>query len=173
MTTESISAADKYDLLVSCIRSSLVYCLISSLIVVISGIGSNSLDLKYKRSSNKLRMCKKELFITSIPNSQICCDENFHQYDWVCVASFNELNRVFSSLWAIVIPMLPLFTSMIFDLIWYIRNYYGTRPAGFAIIRSSRSSNDLVKTFKKYIPRIATYATIVIIRMVRVSYQVI
>jgi hypothetical protein len=99
------------------LRGFVILTFIVSALVIILGSGLNDLNLKYSRVSSKSpRKCKRELFILTVPNSQLCCDSQYNADDWVCVASFDTLNRILSSKWAFQIPLIPLVLTIITEL---------------------------------------------------------
>lgn len=51
--------------------------------------------------------CKRQVLATDVPHSNVCCDSQLRQSDWVCVAAFDRFNKVLSSSWAYVIPLVP------------------------------------------------------------------
>ena len=52
-------------------------------------------------------VCKRQVLAINVPNSNMCCDAHLRQSDWVCVAAFDRFNKVLSSSWAYVIPLVP------------------------------------------------------------------
>ena len=89
---------------------------------VFIGAGLNDLDLKYARASSRSRQCKKELYIISVPDSTLCCETAYHEMDWVCTASFEPSHKVFTSMWAMVIPLSPLLMTIVSDLVASVHN---------------------------------------------------
>ena len=51
--------------------------------------------------------CKRQVLATNLPGSVMCCDSALRHNDWVCVAAFDRFNKVLSSTWAYVIPLVP------------------------------------------------------------------
>ena len=89
-------------------RSLIACAFFASVLIVVLGSCLNSLGLKYSRTTHKaLGNCRREIFILSVPDSKHCCDSAIHSLDWVCVASFDKVNRILSSTWAFMIPLLP------------------------------------------------------------------
>lgn len=100
------------------VRGFVLFAFIVSASIIFLGSGLNDLNLKYSRVTSKSnRTCRRELFILTVPNSQLCCDSPFNADDWVCVASFDTLNRIFSSKWAFQIPLIPLVLTMVTELV--------------------------------------------------------
>ena len=89
---------------------------------VFIGAGLNDLDLKYARASSRSRQCKKELYILSVPDSTLCCEVSYHEMDWVCAASFEPSHKIFTSMWALIIPLSPLLMTIVSDLGASVRN---------------------------------------------------
>ena len=106
------------------VRSMVTVAFIVSALIIILGSGLNDLNLKYSRVTSKSpRSCKKELFILTVPNSQLCCDTTYNADDWVCVASFDTLNRIFSSKWAFQIPAIPIVMTIVAE---YVSSVYSS-----------------------------------------------
>ena len=60
-------------------------------------------------------MCKKQVLATNVLDSVMCCDASQRQGDWVCLAAFDRFNKVLSSTWAYVIPLVPWALSAALD----------------------------------------------------------
>lgn len=101
---------------VAVVRASLILVFVVVASFVFLGATFNDLDLKYARSNVPTRRCKKELFVLSIPDSTLCCETGYHEEDWVCAASFGASHRLFSSLWAVVLPLGPLLMTVLVDM---------------------------------------------------------
>jgi hypothetical protein len=86
-----------------------------SSVVIIIGCGLNDQNLKYSRTTSPTRSCKNELFILTVPDSQLCCETAFHDTDWVCVASYGTFDRIFTTMWALVIPLAPFAATVLSD----------------------------------------------------------
>lgn len=101
------------------LRKSLIVAFVISAFITILAIGLNDLNHKYARvSASGPRNCKSELFILSVPDSQLCCDRPNNAVDWVCIASNDSVNKLFSSKWAFQIPLLPFVMTMVMELIF-------------------------------------------------------
>jgi hypothetical protein len=88
--------------------------LLSSIVLFIGSL-LNGTDLKYKRFSSP--SCGQGLFIIQLPYSEFCCnDPHYHTSDWACLAAYDELNHILSSVFAWTIPVIPLVLSMATDL---------------------------------------------------------
>ena len=85
-------------------------------IVILTGAGLNDLGHKYSKSLSH-DDCTRELLVLHIPHSQMCCDDDIHASDWVCIAGFDRINRIMSSKWAYVLPVIPFGLTVITDLI--------------------------------------------------------
>ena len=101
---------------VATVRASLLLAFAVGAAFVFLGAAFNDLDLKYARSTVSTRRCKKELFVLSIQDSTLCCETGYHEEDWVCAASFGASHRLFSSLWAVVLPLGPLLMTVLADV---------------------------------------------------------
>lgn len=104
---------------IATLQNYLIVALVISVFITVLAIGLNDLNHKYARaSSSVIRNCKNELFILSVPDSQLCCDRPNNAVDWVCIASNDSLNKLFSSKWAFQIPVLPLVMTVLMELIF-------------------------------------------------------
>ena len=52
-------------------------------------------------------VCRREVLAINVPNSNMCCDTSLRGSDWVCVAAYDRFNKVLSSSWAYLIPLVP------------------------------------------------------------------
>ena len=104
-------------------RKSLIVLAALSGLIIACGCSLNSLGLKYIRvsgsgfsgesKSNSLG-CEREVLVLSMEKSNFCCD-GIRASDWVCVAAYDHMNRLFTSQpWAYLLPLLPLFLTTIF-----------------------------------------------------------
>lgn len=79
----------------------------------------NIVDSAAARNSEGVRTadqsCKRQILATNIPDSVMCCDSALRHSDWVCVAAFDRFNKVLSSTWAYLIPLLPWALSAAVD----------------------------------------------------------
>ena len=101
---------------------------IVSLTIVFFGSSLNSNNHKYVRTTvgNSLNtlspsvdnldtdaLCTREVFLINVPDSRFCC-EGLRRQDWVCIASFDQLNMIMTSLpWAYVFPIIPWLSSVV------------------------------------------------------------
>jgi len=60
-------------------------------------------------------VCKRQVLATNVPDSVMCCDMAQRRGDWVCVAAFDRFNKILSSTWAYVIPLVPWALSAALD----------------------------------------------------------
>lgn len=96
------------------LRFAVLSAFISGALVILLGSGLNNLNHKYSRvSAPGVRSCKRELFITNVPDSRLCCDTPHNSVDWICVASYDFLNKLFSSKWAFQIPLIPFVITVV------------------------------------------------------------
>jgi hypothetical protein len=87
---------------------------ISSVILFIGSL-LNGTDLKYKRFTSPT--CGQGLFIIQLPYSEFCCnDHHYHTSDWACLAAYDDLNHILSSVFAWTIPIIPIVLSMVTDI---------------------------------------------------------
>lgn len=97
------------------LKYSLLFCVL--LIVLVIAVGSSLNDKGLKYSKAVPMHCSEELFILSLPDSNLCCDVDYHYLDWVCVASFDRINTIFSSYFAFFIPLIPLLFTTITEVV--------------------------------------------------------
>lgn len=96
-----MAAPDGYESITGLAKAVLILCFG----VVCVGCLLNKGDLKFSRSHTT--DCSKGLLALNLEDSHICCDSPSHESNWICIASFDSLNYVFSSRWAFVIPLVP------------------------------------------------------------------
>jgi hypothetical protein len=82
-------------------------------IVVNFGIVSNQYNHKYSRSTGT--SCNQSILVLNAENSHMCCSSDLYSKTWVCLASFDRLNKVLSSNWAFVIPLVPYLLNVLID----------------------------------------------------------
>lgn len=86
------------------------------------------------------------------PDSWICCDESSHNHLWICSAANDIVTKFMSSEIAWVLPLFPVFLTMLVDLI--VTRY-----------KSSASAN---KSYQlNGVKRVAIYLGIILIRSVK------
>jgi hypothetical protein len=90
-----------------------VCTIVTGIIVVFYGCLLNGNDHKYSRFDST--DCKRGVFILEVFDSQFCCDDKYHESDWVCVAAYDKVNAIWSSLLAWVIPLFPISLTMLLD----------------------------------------------------------
>mmetsp|Transcript_30503 Transcript_30503/g.29131 ORF Transcript_30503/g.29131 Transcript_30503/m.29131 type:complete len:302 (+) Transcript_30503:128-1033(+) len=100
------------------IRTCLTSAFILSLLFILIGSALNNLNHKYSRSSSISRTCAREIFILSVPNSELCCDDSLYISSWVCIASFDTFNKLFASFWALIIPLIPIATTILTEYLY-------------------------------------------------------
>lgn len=97
------------------LRSIVWIVLYLSVGVVVIGCILNGGDVKYSRSTNT--ECAKGILLLNTADSHICCDTPAEDVAWVCMASFDNYNRVLSSYWALAVPLLPwLLNALLCDI---------------------------------------------------------
>ena len=106
------------------IRTYLLLTLTICSIVILFGASLNNLGIKYSRVTSNAPLtgtsdaiCTREIFSLSIPDSNLCC-EGLRRQDWVCIAVFDHINRIMTSMpWAYVLPILPWLCTTLFSKI--------------------------------------------------------
>ena len=122
MVTMGSEEREKKQRTISSLRAFLSSVFAICTFFVFVGAGLNDLDLKYARASSRSRQCKKELYILSVPDSTLCCETAYHEMDWVCTASFEPSHKIFTSMWAMLIPLCPLLMTIVSDLVASVHN---------------------------------------------------
>ena len=110
------------------------------------GVLLNGNNLKYKKFSSS--SCQKGLFITTLSNSEFCCQSFYYSSDWACIAAYDSINSTFSSVFAWSIPIIPFILTMFMDIL-----------AGY-----------FKKTQKTHLRRLLFYVFIFIYRTVRLFF---
>lgn len=96
------------------LRFAVLSAFISGSLMILLGSGLNNLNHKYSHvSAPGVRSCKRELFIRNVPDSRLCCDTSHNSVDWICIASYDKLNKIFSSKWAFQIPLIPVVITLL------------------------------------------------------------
>lgn len=116
------------------IMRSILLCTVSS--IVVFGSIWNITGHKYSKA-REYPGCSHTIVNLYVPQSITCCD---NESSWICAASFDSINSIMSSYWSLIIPLLPCFSTFIFDI----------------------QSNNYLRHFK----RISIYIIILIVRMV-------
>lgn len=112
------------------------------LITILSGftifIGCvlNHLDHKYIRSKSN-QSCQKEILNINVRDSNLCCERDYHDQDWVCVASFDATNNFLSSTYALFIPFIPFILTTLTELFLLFRqpSFNASRESGKECLR--------------------------------------
>ncbi|KAJ1424842.1 hypothetical protein B484DRAFT_451361 [Ochromonadaceae sp. CCMP2298] len=84
-----------------------------SFVVIFVGTIINQHDHKFARSYNT--SCDRGILILNSEDSHVCCDAHATEHSWVCAASFDPANKVLSSVWAFVIPLVPFFLTVLLN----------------------------------------------------------
>jgi len=84
---------------------------ISCFIVISISMTVNEKNSKYVKSHYD--ECKYHSILDLYEEgSHICCDSNHHKTSWLCIASFDRFNKLLSSHWAFLLPLLPYLTTI-------------------------------------------------------------
>lgn len=85
--------------------------------IIIVGYLVNSHDHKFAKSRGT--DCRKGILALNEEDSHICCDKPLYRDTWVCIASFDKINPLFSShLGAFIIPLVPLLLNALNPAEW-------------------------------------------------------
>ena len=110
--TENYSNFCKY------FRNCLLCLIFMSGILISIGCGINYLNHKYIRiMTNTTGICEKEVLNIDVTNTKMCCENEYRKSDWVCVASYDQVERYMTSSMAFVLPFLPLILTSANDVI--------------------------------------------------------
>ena len=88
------------------------------IILVLVGCGINDLEDKYSRYSHP-QTCSKGVLALNMKSSEFCCDDPLHQTEWICLAAYDFVNSVMTSLHAFYIPLLPAIFTLITDVFYF------------------------------------------------------
>lgn len=91
-----------------------VLILLVAVFIILLGGALNNIQVKYSRYRDADK-CDHGLFIVEIDNSDFCCNEHYHETDWACMAAYDSVNLIFSSILAWVIPLLPFLCTVTTD----------------------------------------------------------
>ncbi len=102
----------------------LILSVCTSCAVVCFGASLNNLGIKYSRvtlqadAAEKSALendCPHEIFTLSDPDSRLCCD-GLRRQDWACVAAFDYISRIMTSLpWSYILPIVPWICTTLFS----------------------------------------------------------
>lgn len=70
-------------------------------------------DLKYVKSRNT--SCNRGILALNKEDSHICCDSITSNDSFICSSSFDDINKILSSLWAFGIPLLPFCVNVVLN----------------------------------------------------------
>lgn len=91
-----------------------ILILLVAVFIILLGGALNNIQVKYSRYRDAGK-CAHGLFVLEIENSEFCCDEHYHETDWACMAAYDRVNLVFSSVLAWVVPLLPFLCTVATD----------------------------------------------------------
>lgn len=104
-------------------RSLLFLLLLIAVIVVLLGSTFNYLGYKYLRvipdTDIKSGACQKRVLISQVEDSIICCEKDATKHDWICIAAFDSFNRILTTYYAFMIPLIPLLLTTVIELYFY------------------------------------------------------
>ena len=119
-----------------------------SCLVIIIGSAANDFGWKFTVATKPTSSCSLEVFVRNVKNSQLCCSDEYHKNDWVCIAVTDSFTSILSSSMAFVIPLLPwLFNTLV--------EYYGR-------VCLNWSHFNLTNAFKRF----AMYSALILVRTV-------
>lgn len=99
------------------IRKYILVATMCCVLVVLVGSGLNNLGQKYAVVHNSVAnesSCLREIYTLNEPDSTFCC-EGLRRQDWVCIAGFDHINRLMTSLpWAYILPLVPWMCTALF-----------------------------------------------------------
>ena len=109
-------------------------------VIVLIGSLYNISGHKYSKAKD-YPGCHKSVLNLNINNSVTCCDNNNDNNNWICSASYDYVNKIFASIWSLLIPLIPFFVTVVTDY--------------------NNSTN-----YGKHCKRLLVYVVIILIRMV-------
>ena len=105
--------------LVQTLRKYIVWSGSLTLVTVLLGSSLNNLGFKYGRTHHGgggAAGCEREVYTFSEPDSVFCCD-GLRRHDWVCIASFDPINKIMTSVpWAYILPLTPWLSNFVFNV---------------------------------------------------------
>lgn len=99
------------------LRTAITIATVVGLILVGIFSGLNHLGHKYIRAM-PTEDCSKNILIMEVPDSELCCSNLAQESQWACVASYDTVNKIISSLWSFVLPLAPLVATVISETFW-------------------------------------------------------
>ena len=93
----------------------LSYATISAINAVLIGCMLKASSTE-KYAPFKTTTCKHGLLTLDKERSDFCCSEEGQGATWACYSAYEEINRVMTTHWAFVLPLLPLACTTIVDL---------------------------------------------------------
>lgn len=104
------------------LRFALLILFSISIFVILLGTGLNNLDHKYIRALPH-ESCAHQILNIHVRNSFLCCDKNFRYLDWICIASYDNTNKILSSTYALIIPFSLTLTTFTVEFLSHLFTY--------------------------------------------------
>jgi hypothetical protein len=95
---------------------SIAFSITTVIIVFCSLLNYQGLKYSLLKAPYEQFHCNNLVVTLNLPNSEVCCD-TAHGDSWLCIASLDTIGRVFSSLYAWMIPLAVAVTTLIVDLV--------------------------------------------------------
>ena len=92
-----------------------IFTLTSVITIVLVVIGS--VYNKEKYATFESYSCTRGILSLEEERSDFCCASIEHASTWVCYAAGDEINQIMTSLWAFVIPLIPLACTAAADIL--------------------------------------------------------
>ena len=86
-----------------------------SMIIIFCGIYYNREDAKYTKSRNP-NCIHHGILNLNEEDSHICCNSLTHMSSWICIASYDNINKILSSSYAFIIPLIPFIINIFCNL---------------------------------------------------------
>lgn len=158
------------------LRTYCVVALIATTLVVIWSSLLNSNGNKYTLTKYRDDHCKLNYAIAlDLPGSEMCCDEHRHGTSFLCIALFDEVNKLFTNaIFAFLIPILPAITTTFLDIVCYFIYF----RANYQLVTSVNSDDPNPKQntglfhylrTKANVSRIVFYFLIIVMRVVSLT----
>jgi hypothetical protein len=148
------------------LRISLLIAFSVSIFIILLGSGLNHLNHKYLRALPH-ESCAHQILNVNMRNSLLCCDTHYRQLDWVCIASFDNTNKILSSTYALVLPFSLVLATAVVELLAHLFAYglttKGVAPGRFLLLVRSTGVRLLIVFLLlflrtvSYLLRIASY----------------
>ena len=93
------------------LRKLIIYISLLIIVIILCGIYYNRNDAKYTKSRNP-NCINHGILNLNEEDSHICCNSSVHLSSWICIASYDNINKILSSSYAFIIPLIPFLINI-------------------------------------------------------------